>query len=297
MEDLLNKKCAAQHFGLWLAETDWFMQTFQAIRTGLMKPIEFHVAAKEPATPTPQVLYRLDTSGIAHIGIMGMMTKGTSSYGGTSTITTRQAVRQATIAEDVKAILLHIDSNGGTVAGTAALVDDVKAAARTKPMHAHFEDAAASAAYWVGSQAQKITAERTSNIGSIGTFAYVVDTSGEFEKNGWVAHVISTGKFKGAGAAGKPITDDEISYLQQRVNDINNHFITDVAEGRGMTTDQVTELADGRVHEASKAKAIGLIDAVQTVDETIAGIRQQIYEDEQRAGQQRNAVAQVLMRK
>ncbi len=107
-ELLINRTCAAQHFGLWAAESKWFMRTFNAIRSGMLKPVAQNCcddAEKQPIS-------KIDSSGIAHIGIIGMMTKGGSSFGGASTIDVRQAIRAAARDDTVKTILLHIDSPG-----------------------------------------------------------------------------------------------------------------------------------------------------------------------------------------
>lgn len=282
---LIFRKCAAQHFGIWIVETEWFQQTFMAVRAGLMP-----IAAETDENNVTEPTFNIDATGIAHIPLIGMMTKGGSSYGGASTVRVRQMLRMASADKSVSAILLHVDSNGGTVAGTAALADDMKAVNAQKPVYAHIEDSTASAAYWIASQARRVTAERTSLIGSIGTFAYIVDTSGEFEKKGWVAHVISTGKYKGMGADGTKITDEELAYIQERVDNINEHFIADIATGRNMDVASVRKLADGRVHDAEKAKEFGLIDAVQSIDDTVNEIRASI-ESESRASQARYAIA------
>ena len=293
MNDLLiHKKCASRHFGLWIAEPDWFIKTFQAIRAGYMQAnldLAVHGDGNEG-------FFRVDVDGIAHVGVMGMMMKAESKFGGVSTVEVRKAIRAAAGDNAVSTILLHIDSPGGTVSGTAALVDDIKAVNEIKPVHVHIEDLGASAAFWIASQARRITAERTSLIGSIGTFAYVVDTSKEYEAKGWVAHVISTGKFKGMGGDGMEITKAEIAYIQQMVDDVNVHFVADVASGRNMTLGQVEAVADGRVHDAQKAFEMGLIDAVQGIDETVEEISENIRAEKRRAGQARYEIARASLR-
>lgn len=288
----IHQKCAAQHFGLWLAEPDWFSQSVQAVRSGVLQP---KAQDDEADTRNYENMFAIE-DGIAHIGIVGMMIKGVSKYGGTSSVNVRRRVRESAADPGVKAILLHIDSPGGTTAGTAALADDVKAANLSKPVHAHIEDLGASAAYWIASQASHITAERSSMIGSIGTIAYIVDTSGEFEQKGWKAHVISTGKYKGTGADGIEVNKDDLAYIQDRVDTINEHFLADVAAGRGMTIEQVRDLADGRVHDADRAVAMGLIDGVQSLDDAVSEILTEIDSQERQAAQSRFAVGQVKHR-
>jgi protease-4 len=276
-----------------MAESEWFMRTFNAIKSGLLLPVPQSAKGKGEGTAS----YAVDPTGIAHIPLVGMMTKGGSSFGGASTTETRQFLRAAVKNNDVKAILLHVDTPGGTAAGTASLVDDIRAAGLVKPMHAHVEDQAASAGVWAISAASRITAERSSMIGSIGTFAHLIDTSGEFEQKGWEAHLITTGKYKGMGADGIKITDDQLDEIQRHVNTINNHFLQDLAVGRSMPIDQVKSLADGRVHDAADAVGLGLIDAVESIDDVVAGIRATVEQDEIQAGKNRHALAVAKIRR
>lgn len=256
-------ECAAQHFAPWMIEEPWFRQAVDAVRSGMLIPkAEGETNAEAPKEKPKYTVF----NGIAIIPIAGPIMKKSSKYGGASSIETRAAIRKAVTDENVQSILLHIDSPGGTVAGTADLAGDVKAANRVKPVYAHIDDLGASAAYWVASQARRITANPTGRIGSIGTLLVLEDTSGMYAKNGIKVHVISTGKFKGAGTDGVPITDDQLKMFQEGVDDLNAHFIAGVAEGRGMSVDEVTELADGQVRIAEKAKALGLIDDVVTLD-------------------------------
>jgi len=110
-------------------------------------------------------------SDVALIELSGPLMKHQSSLGGTSTIDARRQVREATAAERIRAILLAIESPGGTIAGTAELADEVSKAATIKPVHAFIEDLGASAAYWVASQASWITVNASGLVGSIGSYA------------------------------------------------------------------------------------------------------------------------------
>ena len=109
-------------------------------------------------------------------------------------------------------------------------------------------------------------------IGSIGTVAVVQDMSGMAEAAGIKVHVISTGPYKGVGVPGAPVTDEQLAYLQDTVDSLNEHFLMGIRDGRNMPLGQVRKLADGRMHLAAEAKKLGLIDAVQTLDEMVAGL-------------------------
>src|SRR5690606_31819803 len=129
----------------------------------------------------------------------GAMTKQGSSFGGASTVRTRRAIRSAAADKSVSAIMLLIDSPGGSVSGTSDLADDVANAKKKKPVYAYIEDTCCSAAYWVASQCSAIYANPTAIVGSIGTYMVVADYSRMAENAGVKVHCISTGKYKGAG--------------------------------------------------------------------------------------------------
>jgi len=206
--------------------------------------------------------------GIAYLSLVGPMTKKpTSMDSGTSTSYLRRLVRAAQNDEDVKALMIRIDSPGGSVSGTADLAQDVRKCAIKKPVYAYIEDSACSAAYWVASQCTKIFSNDTALIGSIGTYMVLYDMSKAAEADGIEVLVLSTGDFKGAGVPGAAITEDQRTDFMRVVNDLNGHFLGAVAKGRSMTRGAVKELATGQVWIASDALSKGLIDRVCSMDE------------------------------
>jgi len=270
------QKCAAQHFGPWFIETAWFERAVAAVKAGIWvvpAPKNFSLGGDEEAPP---VAYRLTEDGIAVLSIEGPMHKGDSSFGGTSTVRTRQALRQALRDPQMRGIMILGDSPGGTVAGTAELAADVAAAARRVPLHVHIEDLGASAMFYVAAQARYLTACASSLIGSIGTVAVVEDSSGEMAKEGIVVHVVSTGPYKGAFTPGAPVSEDHLKYLQGYVNAFGEQFVAAVAAGRRVPVDRVRGWADGRIHLAETARAMGMIDAVCGQDEAFAALRQEL---------------------
>lgn len=280
------QRCAAQHFGPWMVEPYWFMQAVAAVNSGAMQP-ETEMATDGNDGDGLVV----DENGIVSIPIHGQMTKGESSFGGVSTVRTRQTIRRATRDEAIKGILLHIDSPGGTVAGTAELADDVARANEIKPVFAYIEDLGASAAYWVASQAGRLSANATAMIGSIGTLLVLEDTSGKAEQAGIRVHVVSTGPYKGAFADGVEISEEQLDYAQGLVDELNGHFLQGVKRGRDMPIGDARKLADGQLHVAAQAKGLNLIDAVETLDETVDKLRKLTNRKQGRSSRE---VAQLL---
>ncbi len=207
---------------------------------------------------------------IAIIKASGILMKQRPSMGGTSSIDLRREIRAAAADPEVGAILLAIDSPGGTVSGTADLAADVKAATKQKPVVAHIDDLGASAAYWIASQADRITANSpTALVGSIGTIQVIQDLSAAAEKEGVRTLVFATGSLKGLGTPGTKVTDEQIAHVQSLVNSVQQSFDAAVQKGRGLTNKQLAAVRHGGVLTAPAAMQAGLIDGIQPLAKTI----------------------------
>lgn len=211
-------------------------------------------------------LYEVSPDGVATLGIIGPMEKYASwammFFGGTSSEWLRAAIRQATEDPEVDGIFLRVDSPGGEVAGTEELADAVWLAARSdKPIHAHIEDFGASAALWVAAQANRVTANSTAEVGSIGTVVTIPDTVKMWEEMGVEWHVVSSGSYK--GLLMKPeVTEETVAYLQEIVDALTERFQAAMIRGRGFSRKEIRALSNGKMHIAAEAEALGLIDAV-----------------------------------
>lgn len=249
-----------QYNGLWAIESRAFQAAINHVNSlDLLAHIKTF-AAQSPSERDAQIEV---VGSVAVVEIVGSLTKFGSSLGQRSgTVALRRAIRTAADDPRISSILLKIDSPGGTVAGTGDLADDVREAATKKTVIAHIEDMGASAAFWIASQATRIVANESASVGSIGTFGVIFDQSKAFEKRGIVAHVIRSGEHKGVGVPGAEVTDNQLAELQRHVNAINAIFVAAVQQGRGLTEQAAESLADGRVHVAGEALALGLIDDI-----------------------------------
>jgi signal peptide peptidase SppA len=217
-------------------------------------------------------LYLRTDQGVAVIEMVGAMAKSSGKYAQVGTVRVRQALRAAVADPECCAIMMCADSPGGTVAGTQQLADEVRASDMLKPTYGHVEDLCASAAYWTLSQARRLTANQSALVGSLGTYAVVYDTSEQAKMDGVRVHVLSTGPQKGAFVDGAEIKPEQLAEAQRTVDGLNGLFKAGVMQGRKMTQAQADSLFDGRVHIASEARGLGLIDAVQSFDQTLAQI-------------------------
>ncbi len=219
-------------------------------------------------------------NGVAIIDVLGVLTKRPSLYqvyfNASSTQLIRQAVEMAAADQDVRAILLRIDSPGGSVEGLAELGDAVFAARQSKPVYAQIDGMSASAAYYIASQAEKIFAGRMDLIGSIGTRLLFYDWSRLFANEGIEAVPIDTGEFKSAAAMGTEITDRQRAYFQSIVDQYFADFVAAIVRGRGMTEQAVRAIADGRIMVAGEAKSLNLIDGIQSFDQTLEQLHVQL---------------------
>lgn len=239
--------------------------------TSLWNRPGFALTLMERGTVPPRPRYSL-ADGVAIIDLAGVLMKLPSwgnPLGGTADA--RDNLKAALADDRAKSIVLRIDSPGGTVAGTYDLVDDVASA--KKPVFAYIEDCGCSAAYAVASAARQVFANSSALVGSIGTYAVMIDASKAAERMGLLVHVVRAGKFKGAGTPGTVITQEQLDAEQRLVDSLNEHFIASVARGRRASPDSVRGLADGSVHVAGEAKRLGLIDRVASFDEMLAFAR------------------------
>ncbi|MEM1213028.1 MAG: S49 family peptidase [Planctomycetota bacterium] len=174
------------------------------------------------------------------------------------------AVKQAAADRQVSAIVLLGDSPGGTVAGTADLADAVYAARSTKPVVMYARDCACSAMYWIGSQATRFYANKTADLANIGAMTVLFDVSKLMGEWGVDVKLIKSAEHKGLGVLGPEVTEAHVAEATRWIGKKHDQFVAAVARGRGMSTDAVAKVADGRVLVGDEAQAVGLIDGVMS---------------------------------
>lgn len=200
---------------------------------------------------------------VAVIHINGYMYTGDYAYG--SGIAGSDAIcghiRSAVDNNSVKAIVLRIDSPGGTGSCSQEINMEIQRA-RDKgiPVVTSMGDQATSAAYYVASQTDYIYASPGTTTGSIGVIGRHADNSSIYEENGINITVFKSGEMKDMGSDYRSLTAEEKAYWQHIIDVSFNTFVNDVAEGRGMTREEVLKLADGRVYVGEDALKYGLID-------------------------------------
>ena len=184
----------------------------------------------------------------------------------------RLTERFRTLVNDpnVGAIILDIDSPGGSVEGLSEFADEVFAARGTKKIVAISNFLAASAAYWIGTAADEFVASVTARVGSVGVFIEHMDLSKKAEAEGVAVTQISAGKFKTEGSKFEPLTEEATAHLQEMVDAYYDMFVSAIARNRGVDKSAVTSgFGEGRVLLAEMALKENMIDGIETLDQLI----------------------------
>ncbi|MHB8071551.1 MAG: signal peptide peptidase SppA [Candidatus Cryosericum sp.] len=236
--------------------------------------IEFPQSAAGKSGNRAEEAYEV-REGVAILPVYGIIDKRMNIFmnysGGTSTELLARDFRQAIADPQVEAILLDIDSPGGSVDGTKELADLILAAREQKPVVAYANGLMASAAYWVGSGAQMILAPETAEVGSIGVALMHYDYSAADQMEGVKRTVITGGKFKRIASDEKPLSKEGQEYLQGMVDDYYALFLEAAAAARGLDVKTVHEkMADGRIFVGKKALKAGLIDQIGYLNDALA---------------------------
>lgn len=199
-------------------------------------------------------------------GLMGML------IGGTSTESYGEAF-DALIADDqVGAVVLDIDSPGGTMHGVTELAAKIRAGREVKPVVAVANSAANSAAYNIASGASQVVVIPSGQVGSIGVFMEHVDTTAAEAAEGLKITMVKAGKYKTEGM--EPLTAEAEAAMQKVVDGVYDQFVADVAKGRGVSVKAVRDTyGEGRVVFAKDALAAGMVDRIATLEEVLAGMQ------------------------
>ncbi len=176
----------------------------------------------------------------------------------------KDLIKEANSDPIIKAIILEINSPGGTVVASQEIAQEVEEA--KKPTVAFIREVGASGAYWIASEADIIVASEASITGSIGVTSSYLQFAGLFEDYGVTYERLVSGNLKDAGSPYKELTPAERDYLQSKINKIHNLFVSEVAENRKMTKTKVDSLATGEIWLGLEAKEIGLVDEVGDKD-------------------------------
>lgn len=194
-------------------------------------------------------------------------------FGGVSTERIARHFRAALAAPDIGAIVLDIDSPGGSVFGTPELAAEIFAARGKKRVVAVANSFAASAAYWIASAADELVVTPSGEVGSVGCYMVHLDYSKYLETAGITPTVIRSGTYKAEGNPYEPLSEEARDYRQIGTDRYHTMFVNAVAKHRGVTATVVRKTyGEGRMVGAKDALDLGMVDAIATLEETVARV-------------------------
>jgi protease IV len=207
---------------------------------------------------------------IAVIYAQGSIVAGegsTNQIGGDKLARELRVLRQN---QEVKAIVLRVNSPGGSAVASDIIQREVKLTQKVKPVVVSMGDVAASGGYWISTYADKIFAEPNTITGSIGVIGINFNYQKLANANGITWDTVKTSKLADSVTISRPRTPQELAISQQLVDNIYDDFITKVSESRKLPKEKVSEIAQGRVWSGIDAKKVGLIDELGGLNQAIA---------------------------
>jgi len=196
----------------------------------------------------------------------------------------REELEKAENDARVRAVIIKINSPGGTITASDILYREIKEfkARRKIPVTAVIMDVGASGGYYVALAADTIVAHPTSVTGSLGVVMLTVNAQGLMEKIGVAPQAIKSGPMKDAGSPFRALTPQERAVFQEVIDDMYGRFVRLIAESRKIPEERVRAMADGRIYTAQQALALGLVNRVAYLDEVIESTKKAVGVEEAR---------------
>lgn len=188
----------------------------------------------------------------------------------------REIISKAEKDKDIKALLIKMNSPGGTVTASDIILHELVTYKQKFeiPIYVHVMDLAASGGYYIALAGDEIIAHPTSLIGSIGVIALKVNMENLMEKIGVEWEVVKSGDKKDFMSPFRPFTAEERKLFQDTIDNFHTRFVTIIAENRSeLDIDEVKPLADGRVYDSTQAMNLNLIDGIGYISDTVERIR------------------------
>jgi capsid assembly protease len=240
----------------------------------VVKPMALDIYDDDDFVPEPETPYDL-SQGVAVIDVSGTLVQKSSNLRPSSGMLGYNAIRHNFLAalsdDEVKAIVLSIDSPGGEVAGCFDLVDLIYNARSIKPTLAILSECAYSAAYALASACEQITVPRTGGAGSVGVICMHIDQSKAIDKAGLAVTIIKYGDRKADGNQFSPLSKEALERFQADVNEMGELFCETVARNRNLPVDVVRK-TQATTFLGAAGVEIGFADAVMAPDEAFESL-------------------------
>ena len=179
-------------------------------------------------------------------------------------------IREIRQDEEVKAIVLRVNSPGGSALASEVIQHELRLANENIPVIVSMGTVAASGGYWISAYADKIYAEPNTITGSIGVIGMFMNFKEIANNHGFTFDVVKTGKFADALSAMRPKSTEEMAIVQREVDNVYSNFLRKVAEGRNQPAEHIAKIAEGRVWSGIDALELGLVDEMGGLEDAIA---------------------------
>ena len=186
-----------------------------------------------------------------------------------------QEMRKIREDNDVKAVVLRVNSPGGSATAAEVIGREVMLTGKKKPVIVSMGNLAASGGYWISMGSNRIFAEPNTITGSIGVFGMLFNAEKLAANNGLTWDVVKTGRFADTNTVSRPKNPQELANIQKIVDRIYDRFITKVADSRKLPKNKVQEIAQGRVWSGTAAKQLGLVDEIGGLEDAIRAAAKQ----------------------
>ncbi len=223
-----------------------------------------------PGASPLEKLENNQTPRVAVVYAEGAIVDGEGGDGEVGGAKFARELRQLRQDDSVKAIVLRVNSPGGSVSGSEHIQRELRLARAAKPVVVSMGSYAASGGYWISAYGKRIFAEPASITGSIGVFSVFFDVKKLANNLGLTFDTVTTGAHADLETIARAKTPEELALFQKTVDWIYDEFINKVAEGRKLDATKVREIAEGRVWSGAAALKLGLVDEIGGLDAAIA---------------------------
>ncbi|MGD2182773.1 signal peptide peptidase SppA [Lusitaniella coriacea] len=207
---------------------------------------------------------------IAIVYAEGAIVGGRGEDGQIGSARINEQLRDVREDEDVKAVVLRINSPGGSATASELILREIQLIRQEKPVIVSMGDVAASGGYWIATGADYIFAEPSTITGSIGVFGLLPNLEKISNDNGVAWEIVKTGQLADLDTVVRPKTPQELALYQRLVNQVYDLFLEKVAKSRNIPKEKVAQIAQGRIWSGQDAKQIGLVDELGGIESAIA---------------------------
>ena len=239
-----------------------------ATKTNKIKDLHF-ISIEDYLTTIPKSKKKETKDNIAIIYALGVINDGKSTRNTIGNETTIEAIRQARDDQNTKAIILYVNSPGGSGLASELIHREIELAKKIKPIFVSMGDYAASGGYYISCNANRVFVQNSTITGSIGVFATIPNFKGFADKLGINDEQVATHANSFFYSYAEEIPENTRKILNESVEQFYKKFVQRVADGRNMTWEQVNEVAQGRVWTGKDALKIGLVDEIGSLDDVI----------------------------